>query len=121
MANKEKRTKRIKISLTNSEFEELNRKKNNQQLAVWIRETILNQQTENKNRRTFTKYAIADPKLLYELNKIGVNINQITKKLYSVDLDFDLMIALTFELSHIRETLTELLNRYDMQIFQETK
>ena len=69
-----KRTKKIEIMTTQEEYEQLLQRKTKPRLAEWIRETCLNQKPKKK-------VATVDPLLLYELNKIGVNLNQIAKKI----------------------------------------
>lgn len=71
---KEKRTKRIEICVTPEEYEQLISRKTKPRLAEWLREVGLSE------RRTIP-IAKADPKLLYELNRIGVNLNQIARQL----------------------------------------
>ena len=64
------REKSIKIRLFNHEYEKLQELKQGDELARWIRNTCLN--AENKQTKT-------DPQLLKELNRIGVNMNQIAR------------------------------------------
>lgn len=63
------REKSIKIRLFNHEYEKLQELKQGE-LATWIRNTCLN--AENKHPK-------ADPAVLKELNRIGVNMNQIAR------------------------------------------
>lgn len=70
----EKRTKEIKIRVTADEFDQLQQRKTKQRLAEWLREVALEQQPKKKPKPV-------DPVLLYQLNKIGVNLNQIAKAL----------------------------------------
>lgn len=69
----EKRTKEIKIRLTEDEYNSLLERKTKARLAEWIRETALEQQPKRKPKPT-------DPELLFELNRIGVNLNQIARQ-----------------------------------------
>jgi len=68
-----KRNKEIKVRLTQEEYEQLLQRKTKPRLAEWIRETCLDQKPAKR-------VSTVDPLLLYELNKIGVNLNQIAKK-----------------------------------------
>lgn len=72
----EKRIKEIKIRLTESEYQALKERKTKTRLAEWLRELALNQQPKKQ-------YIPIDPALLYELNRIGNNLNQITRHLNS--------------------------------------
>jgi len=67
------RNKEIKVRLTEEEYEQLLQKKTKARLAEWVRETCLDQKPAKR-------VSTVDPLLLYELNKIGVNLNQIAKK-----------------------------------------
>ncbi|MDI2091883.1 plasmid mobilization protein [Commensalibacter oyaizuii] len=69
----EKRSKTIAIRVTQDEYEKLQKIKTKARLAEWMRERCL------LERYAVKKY---DPDLVYEVNKIGVNINQITKALH---------------------------------------
>lgn len=72
MNEKVKRTKRIEIAVTPDELISLHQRKTKPRLAEWMRDVALG---EKVNRTQ--KVKPADPKLLYQLNKIGVNLNQI--------------------------------------------
>lgn len=67
-----RRDKEIKIRLTSDEFEALNARKDQKQLAVWLREVGLNQ----RKRKAIP---VVDPALLRKLASIGNNINQIAR------------------------------------------
>ena len=92
------RKKEIKIRLTEKEYEQLLQRKTKPRLAEWIRETCLNQKPKKK-------VATVDPLLLYELNKIGVNLNQIAKKIQYSKNNIEWLI----EIIHIEQQLTCLL------------
>lgn len=62
--------------MTQSEFEELNARKNQPQLAKWMREFCLNENTPKKGKSY-------DPKVARILSGIGTNINQIAYRLNS--------------------------------------
>jgi len=69
----DKRSKTIAIRVTQDEYEKLQKIKTKARLAEWMRERCL------LERYTVKKY---DPDLVYEINRIGVNINQITKVIH---------------------------------------
>ena len=72
MKSETKRTKRIEIAVTDEELLALHQRKTKPRLAEWMREVALGEKVNRKQ-----KIKPVDPKLLYELNKIGVNLNQI--------------------------------------------
>ena len=72
MTEKIYRTKEIKVRLTDEEHGQLLAKMTGTQLAVWIRETCLEQKPKKPPKT-------ADPELLRQLGKIGANLNQIAK------------------------------------------
>lgn len=106
--NKPKRTKEIKIRLTNQEHQILLDKKTGAELATWIRDTCLENKFSNKK-----PIRTADPELLRQLAKIGGNLNQIAKVANTEQARGDIinLLRLTAELATIREQLTELLER----------
>lgn len=93
-----KRTKKIEIMTTDKEYEQLLQRKTKARLAEWMRETCLDQKP--------TKQVVTvDPLLLYELNKIGVNLNQIAKKIQYSENNIEWLV----EIIHIEQQLTSLL------------
>jgi len=68
----QKRSREIKIRLTEDEYQKLQDLKTKTQLAVWLRELALNQNEPKPQSET-------DRALIYEINQIGKNLNQITK------------------------------------------
>lgn len=105
---KPKRTKEIKIRLTEQEYQALlDRKKG--ELAVWIRTTCLDQDIPEPK-----KVKTADPELLRQLAKIGGNLNQIAKATNTEQARGDIinLLRVTAELATIREQLDELLERH---------
>lgn len=78
------RNKEIKIRLSEEEYQALLAKKTRPRLAQWLRELAL----EQTPRRTVKA---ADPQLLYELNRIGVNLNQIARYCNSHQANIDLI------------------------------
>jgi hypothetical protein len=80
--------KQVKINLYPEQHDFLNSiaKEKNLTIAQLIREKLDLKLDEKDTRKRYTetqkiKYKKADPRLLYELNKIGNNLNQIAKKL----------------------------------------
>lgn len=94
-----KRTKAIKIRLTDEEHERLKELQQGNELATWMRTTCLNIGAAQQ--------AKADPQILRELNKIGVNMNQIARAINSHKLTD--RIAITQALSQISDQLDEVL------------
>jgi len=92
------RNKEIKVRLTQEEYEQLLQRKTKPRLAEWIRETCLDQKPRKK-------VATVDPLLLYELNKIGVNLNQIAKKVQYGKHNIEWLV----EIIHIERQLASLL------------
>lgn len=75
----EKRTKHIKIRVTDDEHRQLLANCPKARLAEWVRETCL----ADTSHRTKTPYPPVDPALLRQLAGIGNNLNQIARKLNS--------------------------------------
>lgn len=109
MNTKPKRTKEIKIRLTEHEHATLLNKKTSAELATWIRNVCLNTETKQKQVKT------ADPELLRQLARIGGNLNQIARIANSERAKGDIvnLLRLTAELAIIREQLSEILKRHD--------
>jgi len=93
-----KRTKRVEVQFTDEEYELLLQRKTKSRLAEWMRETCLDQKPAKQ-------VSTVDPLLLYELNKIGVNLNQITRKINSSENNVEWLI----EIIHIEQHLASLL------------
>lgn len=100
---KQKRTKRIEIALTEEEHQTLQSMKTKQRLAEWIRETALQQHKPKK------KIKEVDPRLLFELNRIGVNINQIARVCNAKKADINL-ISIALSLKEIELQLGRLID-----------
>lgn len=94
----EKRTKAIKIRLTDEEHERLKELKQGNELATWMRTTCLNIGAAQQ--------AKTDPQILRELNKIGVNMNQIARAVNSHRADYS---AIQQALSQISDQLDEII------------
>lgn len=105
---KPKRTKEIKIRLTEQEHQDLLQRKKGE-LAVWIRTTCLEQDIPEPK-----KVKTADPELLRQLAKIGGNLNQIAKTTNTEQARGDIinLLRVTAELATIREQLDELLESH---------
>jgi len=93
-----KRTKKIEIMTTDEEYELLHQRKTKARLAEWMRETCLDQ-------KPIKRVSTVDPLLLYELNKIGVNLNQIAKKFQFGEHNIEWLVAIL----HIEQQLASLL------------
>jgi len=99
-----KRTKRIEVAVTDDEYQQLLVRKTKPRLAEWLRELALDQEPI----RTIKP---VDPNLLYQLNKISTNLNQIAKHCNTRAVDFDL-VRVAIQLQAIEKQLSEL-TRYD--------
>lgn len=101
-----KRTKEIKIRLTEQEHQILLNKKTGAELATWIRDICLETKTPKKK-----PIKTADPELLRQLARIGGNLNQIAKATNTEQAKSDIinLLRLTAELATIKEQLTKLL------------
>lgn len=84
----EKRLKEIKIRLTDSEYQALLERKTKARLAEWLRELALEQAPKAQPKTI-------DPALLFELNRIGVNLNQIARQCNSQKPNIDLVSVAT--------------------------
>lgn len=93
-----KRTKAIKIRLTDEEHERLKELQQGNELATWMRTTCLNIGAAQQ--------AKADPQILRELNKIGVNMNQIARAVNNHRADYS---AIQQALSQINDQLDEII------------
>ena len=101
----EKRHKKITVRFT---AEELEKAKKNAEgaLAVWLRNLALNQKPKR----------IAKPVnqvLLFELNKIGVNLNQIARSANGAGAEGIEMAKLLLILANISDELEQLRAYYD--------
>lgn len=100
------RNKKITVRYTERELEEANQKAVGQ-LAVWLRELSLSKPNKKKPKPI-------NPELIYHLNKIGVNLNQIAKycnqqTVFKTSDKVDLLFILT----SIDNELKELREKYD--------
>lgn len=108
---KPRREKAIKIRMTDEEHQKLLQLMQGNELATWIRETCLSLENGQKQAKKAVQQEVKpiDPNILRELNKIGVNMNQIAKAINSHSL-ID-RIAITQSLSTISEQLNEVLEK----------
>ncbi|WP_427834625.1 MobC family plasmid mobilization relaxosome protein (plasmid) [Actinobacillus pleuropneumoniae] len=95
-----KREKEIKIRLTENEYQALLERKTKARLAEWGREVALEQQPKRQPK-------VIDPALLFELNRIGVNLNQIARQCNSQKPSIDLVSVLA-TLREIEKNLKKL-------------
>lgn len=103
---RELRTKSIKIRLTETELELLKQRQEGLELATWVRQTCL---AEKDKKKKIIK--TADPELLWQLAKIGGNLNQIAKQANTLDEPLE-KIKVFGLLAVIQKQLDELLERY---------
>jgi len=99
---KKLRTKRIEIAVTDDEYQQLLERKTKPRLAEWLREVAL----EQKSKRAVKP---ADPNLLFLLNRIGTNINQIAKQCNTLKGNVDL-VNVAIRLKKIEDKLDEIIN-----------
>lgn len=100
-----KRTKSIKIRLTDQEHEKLQELKQGNELATWIRTTCLNiENQENQKPKT-------DPQVLKELNRMGVNMNQIAKAINHYGYDLVSQLKINQALAQISEQMDEVIRK----------
>lgn len=104
-----KRTKQLIIRVNENEYQELLKRKSKIRLAEWMREVCL----DKPIRKTVN---VIDPKLLYELARIGGNLNQLAKKINFLD-NID-SIALSTELAVIRNQIN---NIFELSINHDSK
>jgi len=82
--------KQVKVNLYPHQHLQIQQlaKDNNVTIAQYIREKLALELEEKDTRKAYKKHdeklvKVADPKLLYNLSKIGNNLNQIAKQLNS--------------------------------------
>lgn len=106
MVEKIYRTKSIKIRMTPDEHEQLLLNKDGGELATWLRNLGL-----SKGKTSAQTVKIADPHLVREFSRIGVNLNQIAKAANRYELIDQIQII--NHLKSIDDQLKELLKRHD--------
>lgn len=100
-----KRTKEIKVRYSDEEYEQAKENANGL-LAVWLRDISLLKKPKKKIKPI-------NKELIYELNKIGVNLNQIAKLTHTVELTSEEKIKVLLSMATIAEHLRELRENYD--------
>ncbi|MDF4840079.1 hypothetical protein P3570_23700, partial [Vibrio parahaemolyticus] len=112
---KEKRTKEIKIRVTETELEQI-RKNANQNIAFFMRELALGNKIEiqkEKPARKFIKLdeVKADPLLIEQIRRCGVSLNQIARAInYRMKVGETLQIAiLNSHILAVQNQLSELI------------
>jgi len=88
--------KQVKVNLYQHQHQQIKilAEENNTTIAQYIREKLSLELEEKDTRGAYKKhekvsYKKADPKLLYELSKIGNNLNQIAKYINTKKDDID--------------------------------
>lgn len=104
MEKKIKRTKRIEIAVTDEELTALHKRKTKPRLAEWMREIALGEEVNRKQQ-----IKPINPALLYELNRIGVNLNQIARHCNAKKSEVNL-VEVAFLLRNIEEQLRRIEN-----------
>jgi hypothetical protein len=107
MTDKIIRQKSIKIKVTEDEFLKLNSLKTEKQLAPWMRKICLSEKVNSRTPPPKT-----DPQLLFEVAKIGNNINQIARQINTLIKSEQRLdaVKILLELNHINEFITSLTN-----------
>lgn len=100
-----KRNKRIEIAVTDDEYQQLQERKTKPRLAEWLRELALGQKPKRQPKSV-------DPALLFELNRIGVNLNQIARHCHQAPASME-TVNIALALRHIEAQLREVLDRAD--------
>jgi len=102
----DKRTKEIKIRLTDSEHQRLLDRCDRTHLAEWLREIGLGEHTSRKRRLPDVA-----PELLRQVSGVGNNLNQIARRLNQLDgLNPQQSVSLLAVLNSLDRQLTELLD-----------
>ncbi|MGF7484024.1 plasmid mobilization protein [Providencia sp. SP181] len=102
----EKRTKEIKIRLTEEEHAALLARCTSPKLAEWMRETCL-----DVRKPKARKIPLVDPQLLRALAGIGNNVNQIARHLHNDPVFtrtklYELLITIERDMKLVREEFT---------------
>ena len=101
----DKRTKEIKIRLTETEHQRLLDRCDRTHLAEWLRQLGLGEHTSRKRR-----VPDVDPALLRQVTGIGNNLNQIARKLHGLDaIPAYQQVSLLAVLTSLDRQLSELL------------
>lgn len=104
----EKRTREIKIRLTDSEHQRLIDRCDRTHLAEWLRQLGLGEHTSRKRRLPDVA-----PELLRHVSGIGNNLNQIARRLNQLDgLTLTERVSLLAVLNSLDRNLGELLEQH---------
>ncbi|MBF8108285.1 plasmid mobilization relaxosome protein MobC [Serratia liquefaciens] len=104
----EKRTREIKIRLTDSEHQRLIDRCDRTHLAEWLRQLGLGEHTSRKRRLPDVA-----PELLRQVSGIGNNLNQIARRLNQLDgLNPTDRVSLLAVLNSLDRNLSELLEQH---------
>lgn len=104
----EKRTKEIKIRLTEAEHQRLLERCDRKHLAEWLRAVGLGESRTARRRPLPT----VDPTLLRQVSGIGNNLNQIARYLNQNGLPPQERVSLLAVLNSIDQHLAELLEQH---------
>ena len=107
----EKRTKEIKLRLTEAEYEALMQKKDGA-LASWVRQVALGEEIRAK-----VKPPNIDPNLLRQLAAIGNNLNQIARNINSGAWGANDSLKIIHRLVSIEQSLEALRRQNVSQVF----
>lgn len=101
------RNRKITVRYSDDELEEA-KKRAIGNMAGWLRDLSLGQPVKKKPKPV-------NPNLLYELNRIGVNLNQISRYLNSKDSGLTVVekAELLIAFISIEEELKEIRGKYD--------
>lgn len=75
------RDRYIQIRLTEDELLEIKKRAGSATTSTFLRQSALNQPIAQPNPKPTKVIYSADPELIREVNRIGININQITRHL----------------------------------------
>ena len=103
-----KRTKPIKIRVTEAEYSALKAKCPKARLAEWMRETCLG----HEDTRRKPPYPPVDPALLRQLAGMGNNLNQVARKLNSGEWSALERLQIVAFLNGIHRDLVTLKDQY---------
>ncbi|HEA3721102.1 TPA: plasmid mobilization relaxosome protein MobC [Yersinia enterocolitica] len=104
----EKRTREIKIRLTDSEHQRLIDRCDRTHLAEWLRQLGLGEHTSRKRR-----LPDVDPELMRQVSGIGNNLNQVARRLNQLNcLNPTDRVSLLAVLNSLDRQLGELLEQH---------
>ncbi len=100
---KEKRTKIIKLRVTEAEYADLKARCDRAELAPWMREVCLNQHVLKR-----ANIPDADPQLLRQIAGIGNNLNQIARVVNSQRHDAVNLVKVLAQLAALERQLEQI-------------